>query len=232
MLFTGIAPGHYMAHISVPGEEGDREQDLDIFGDMTIDADTFSAAGSCSIKGVVRMAEGGPLPTRRIVVSLRSRSGESSRGASLTPKACSISMACSRAPSARYRSETQSYLLDMAASNAKINGRLLMLGGSPAADLAIVLGKGMGKIRGVAKLNRNGLGGTMSSAGPGQRWFQLCLFRRDQSDSDGTFALSRIVPGRYSLLSIEDGWDLEWSRPDVLKPYLAKATETNGRPRR
>jgi len=29
------------------------------------------------------------------------------------------------------------------------------------------------------------------------------------------------VPGRYTLMAIEDGWDLEWDDPDVLKKYLA-----------
>ena len=47
------------------------------------------------------------------------------------------------------------------------------------------------------------------------------LFRRDQSDSDGTFSLNAVVPGRYTLMAIEDGWDLEWDDPDVLKKYLA-----------
>jgi hypothetical protein len=47
------------------------------------------------------------------------------------------------------------------------------------------------------------------------------LFRRDQSDSDGTFTLSGVVPGRYTLMAIEDGWDLEWADPGVLQKYIA-----------
>jgi len=47
------------------------------------------------------------------------------------------------------------------------------------------------------------------------------LFRRDQADSDGTFALNFVVPGRYTLMAIEDGWDLEWADPDVLQEYIA-----------
>jgi len=47
------------------------------------------------------------------------------------------------------------------------------------------------------------------------------LFRRDQSDSDGSFALNFVVPGRYTLLAIEDGWDLEWADPAVLQRYIA-----------
>jgi hypothetical protein len=49
------------------------------------------------------------------------------------------------------------------------------------------------------------------------------LFRRDQSDSDGTFLLSSIVPGRYRLLAIDDGWELDWADPNVLAAYLKKS---------
>jgi hypothetical protein len=47
------------------------------------------------------------------------------------------------------------------------------------------------------------------------------LFRRDQSDSDGTFTLNSVVPGRYTLMAIEDGWDLEWADPSVLQKFIA-----------
>ena len=46
--------------------------------------------------------------------------------------------------------------------------------------------------------------------------------RVDQSDSDGTFTLPRIRPGKYVLMAIDDGWDLEWADEKVLKPYRAK----------
>jgi len=49
----------------------------------------------------------------------------------------------------------------------------------------------------------------------------LTLFRRDQSDSDGSFTLPDIVPGMYTVVAIADGWELEWTNPEVLKPYLA-----------
>ena len=46
--------------------------------------------------------------------------------------------------------------------------------------------------------------------------------RMDQSDTDGTFALVTIIPGRYVLTAIEDGWELHWAEEGVLKPYLRK----------
>jgi hypothetical protein len=45
----------------------------------------------------------------------------------------------------------------------------------------------------------------------------------DQSDSDGTFTLPGIVPGKYLLMAIQDGWNLEWANWSVLQPYREKA---------
>ena len=46
--------------------------------------------------------------------------------------------------------------------------------------------------------------------------------KRDQADSDGTFALVNVVPGRYTLLAIENGWDLEWANPEILRKFTAR----------
>ena len=46
------------------------------------------------------------------------------------------------------------------------------------------------------------------------------LFRRDQSDLDGSFSLKNVIPGSYSIIAIENGWDLDWAEPAVLAGYL------------
>jgi hypothetical protein len=46
--------------------------------------------------------------------------------------------------------------------------------------------------------------------------------RLDQSDSDGTFTLAEIPPGKYKLLAIEAGWELERTNWSALQPYLEK----------
>jgi len=45
------------------------------------------------------------------------------------------------------------------------------------------------------------------------------LFYRDQSDLDGTFAMHNVVPGFYTIVAIENGWDLDWSQPGVIAAY-------------
>ena len=46
------------------------------------------------------------------------------------------------------------------------------------------------------------------------------LIRRDQSDSDGSFTFRAVPPGTYTAVAIENGWNVEWQRPEVLARYL------------
>jgi len=66
--------------------------------------------------------------------------------------------------------------------------------------------------------------GTMVVLAPQDIADNASLFRRDQSDSDGTFTLHDVVPGHYTAIAIQNGWDMEWASPEALRPYLAKGT--------
>ena len=48
------------------------------------------------------------------------------------------------------------------------------------------------------------------------------LFRRDQSDLDGTFVFHRVVPGSYNVVAIENGWDLDWAQPEIIAAYAKR----------
>jgi hypothetical protein len=45
---------------------------------------------------------------------------------------------------------------------------------------------------------------------------------RDQSDSDGTFTLNQVPPGRYTLVAIQNGRNLAYAEPGAIAPYLAQ----------
>lgn len=65
------------------------------------------------------------------------------------------------------------------------------------------------------------MGGAMVLLLP-QDLSQLSRIRRDQSDSDGSFKLQGIPPGRYTLLAIDDGSQLLYKTAAVIKPYLQR----------
>ena len=114
------------------------------------------------------------------------------------------------------------YVGGVYATGAKASGREITIAGAGDVQLNITMGRGVGQVTGVAKVDGKPTGNVMVLLMPETGQNLQEDYRLDQSDSDGTFALGGILPGRYSLVAIEDGWDLEWTNGTVLKPYLTK----------
>ena len=75
-------------------------------------------------------------------------------------------------------------------------------------------------LEGFAVRNDTGAPGVMVLLLPQDRGRDR-LIRRDQSDSDGSFSLPRVLPGKYILVAIDDGNDLAYKTESVIRPYLA-----------
>jgi hypothetical protein len=69
--------------------------------------------------------------------------------------------------------------------------------------------------------NGKGVAGAMVLLVPSDLTAIQALARRDQSDSDGSFSLRDVVPGQYTIVAIEDGWNLDWVRTGVIGRYLS-----------
>lgn len=105
-------------------------------------------------------------------------------------------------------------------TGAKVAGRIIEIDGKKPVELTVRLARRLGAVKGTALRNGTPLGGVMIVLVPREAEKNKSLFRRDQSDSDGTFALTDVFPGSYTLLAIERGWDLEWSDPATLSPFM------------
>jgi hypothetical protein len=77
-------------------------------------------------------------------------------------------------------------------------------------------------VEGFAKRDGKAVAGAMIVLVPKDREGNRDLFRRDQSDLDGSFSLREVVPGTYTVVAIENGWDLDWSEPGVIAHYCMK----------
>jgi hypothetical protein len=93
-------------------------------------------------------------------------------------------------------------------------------GGSAA--LTAVLAAGSVNIEGFAKQGGKGASGVMVVLIPREPNTHEELFRRDQSDSDGSFNLIGVIPGSYTLVAIEDAWGFDWSKPAQLARYAQR----------
>jgi hypothetical protein len=93
-------------------------------------------------------------------------------------------------------------------------------GGSTA--LTAVLAAGSVNVEGLAKRGGKGASGVMVVLIPREPSTHEELFRRDQSDSDGSFNLIGVIPGSYTLVAIEDAWEFDWSKPAQLARYAQR----------
>jgi hypothetical protein len=118
----------------------------------------------------------------------------------------------------------------MTKDGASIAGHWLTVapGSSPSVSLTLI--GGSTEIDGIAQRAGKPFAGAMVVLVPKHPDDNRDLFRRDQSDMDGTFALHNVVPGSYTILAIENGWDLDWSQPGVIAVYAAhgRAIEVGG----
>jgi hypothetical protein len=86
--------------------------------------------------------------------------------------------------------------------------------------LIIELTQGLARIEGTALKDGKPSPQTMILLVPDDFERNPAAIRRDQSDSDGTFVLRFALPGKYTIVAVPDGWNLEWQDPQVLRPYL------------
>jgi 5-hydroxyisourate hydrolase-like protein (transthyretin family) len=121
-----------------------------------------------------------------------------------------------------FQSAKQIFIKNLSASGARVTGRTLEIKGSGPVKLTMTAVQGEGEVSGMALSDGKGVAGAMVVLVPDDPANNRVLFRRDQSDSDGTFALASVVPGRYTLLAIENGWDLEWANPEILRKFTAR----------
>lgn len=115
------------------------------------------------------------------------------------------------------------YMAVIKVRGATCTGRTLTVKAGDSPRLDIVAGNGFGEIEGTALRGEKPASTVMVLLAPEDPKNNKALFWRDQSDSDGTFGMATIIPGRYHLLAIERGWELEWANPDVLRAFLDKS---------
>jgi hypothetical protein len=105
-----------------------------------------------------------------------------------------------------------------------VHGHHITVAADPVLFAAEVA-RGSASVAGFARRDGKGIGGALVLLVPEQLQDNADLFRLDQSDSDGSFLLSRVVPGNYTLVAVENGWSLEWGRREVIAPYLPRGVK-------
>ena len=213
--YSSLAPGQYVV------EEGGRgEVPVDLAANRIIDAPGGNAG--VEVTGKLANLTGGALP-EGLMVWLHSVSGAPERTSSRVER--DGTFALHEVVPGTYTVQLGGdagtpVVVQMAASGAEVRGNRVTVG-SDAVLLAATISSGSATVNGFARRGGKGVGGTMVVLAPDDANASVEMFRRDQSDSDGSFSLPNVVPGKYTLVAIDNGWGLEWAKREVMASYLA-----------
>ena len=221
---AGLAPGHYV--IEMPGSKGANDKganregyrEVDLAGDLEVNANDSS--GFVTVAGSV-LFEGAPPVPKGLAMQLSNQETGEYLGSEIRDKG---QFEFEGIKPGRYTVALQGsggyFLRKMSVTGAKLTGRTLEIGANSSVHIAVTVGRGVAQVDGVALRAGQPFAGAMIVLVPRDAANNSPLFRRDQSDSDGSFTLPNVVPGQYTVLALANGWELEWGNPAVLQPYL------------
>jgi Carboxypeptidase regulatory-like domain len=219
---SGIAPGHFVLQ-AVGGENSNRQdRELDLSGDQEIDA-SRRPGSIATIVGTVRLENSKSLPEQLFMRFRNIDSGETFAGPISDKGQFEFRHDLEKAGNYEVELVNQDRTIavkNISATGAKVQGHTIALVGGSSVHLEILVSKGLGTVNGTVLRDGKPASQCLVLLVPQDALNNRVLFRRDQSDSDGTFTLPNIVPGKYTLVAIQNGWDLEWGNPTVLSPYL------------
>ena len=218
----GVPAGKYTVHMpATPGASG-AIADFDLSQDGQ-QIDPAAGQPASSAKFTVRV-QGAARPPQGLVLALRTKEHRVVRGARVDDDGVAELIDIL---TGKYDLLAATPTNDYAVRGVVVNGSAtkghsleLAAGSSIQATVTIVGGQTV--VEGVAKRNGKGVPGAMIVMVPNNPEDNGELFRRDQSDLDGTFSLGTVIPGEYTIVAIENGWDLNWSQPGVIAHYVEK----------
>lgn len=213
----GIPAGSYTMKVTSWGNSSAVTEDVDVSGNLELN----QSQGGSSVHFAVFLKAGAAekLPSRGNLYLRNKKTGEARtiplsdmRNLESQQKIApgSYDLALKEAPD-------DMFISSISAIGANVTGRTLTINENQSVKLRIELAQGKGEVNGVALRAGKAYGGTTLILVPDDASNNLPLLRVDQSNTDGSFAFSSVVPGKYMLLAVQDGWQLEWDRPDVLK---------------
>jgi hypothetical protein len=217
---SGAAPGNYVLNMNSFGKTTRRwSQSVDLAQDSTVGASASPA--TASVDGVVAV-DGQPAPASAFV-QLFDRANNNFLNAQTSARGdFHIEGAVTKPGTYEVyvRNVPGAVVTGVLAGGEPMSKGTVTLRPGDSLRLAISMSSALGQVNGTSELKGKAKAGAMIVLVPENPEENVALFRRDQSDSDGSFTLRAIVPGKYTLLAIANDWDLEWNKASVLKPYM------------
>jgi len=226
MELTGVPAGKYTVRIPAAQGQAAKFTEADIRNDGQ-ELETNKAELAASMKLTVELPNDEPAPTQ-LALALQDERGQIA--------AFNLVGADGRVAFDDLAAGSYKIIAARTAEKAYAVGRILEENGQAVGpnvnvtegaelQLRVTLIGGVASVQGIVTRGDKPASGIMVVLIPASPESQQDLFRRDQTDSDGSFSLPDIIPGTYTVAAIEDAWDFDWSQPSALARYAQ-----NGQP--
>jgi hypothetical protein len=216
---TGVAAGRYT--VRMRDSSGQLQEPTEINLNSGGELDVSSGRSTSKIKATVRIEAAASIPAQ-LHIALRDNKGRALNFTQVDAKGeANFADVIPGKYDVVAGSATNRYSVVRIASEAgTISGHALDVPPGASLTVALSLVGGSVTVEGFAKRAGKSASGAMVVLVPKNPEANLDRFRRDQSDLDGSFSLPNVIPGSYTIIAIENGWDLDWSEPAVLAQYL------------
>jgi Carboxypeptidase regulatory-like domain len=215
---TGVAAGHYT--VRMPDSSGQLQEptaiDLNGSGELNLS----SSKHTSKIKVAARIEGATSLPSQlRIILS--NSQGKTSQAEVDTKGVADFSDVIAGNYDVIAESPTQTYsVVRIASESESISGHSVNVPPNATLTIALSLVGGSVTVEGIANRSGKVASGAMIVLVPKNPQADRDHFRREESSLDGSFELKNVIPGSYTIIAIEDGWDLDWGVPGALARYL------------
>jgi uncharacterized surface anchored protein len=218
--FNGVAPGHYEL------AQGDPPHIVEMDATASQQVDPSLGTPTVAVRGFLRTSAGAALADD-CNLTLDPVDGSPNQNPIQSP----IQGVCVRGafsfpsvPAGQWQlsAEGAGKLLSVASiatGSQQRAGNLITVADKPLS-LVVAVNQSSTRLQGFARRDGKGVAGVMVVLVPRQMTALDALARRDQSDSDGSFSLRDVPPGDYTVVAIQDGWQLDWVQPQVIRRYL------------
>ena len=221
-VISGLARGDYtLSETRMPNAGGGTPLHL---SDHSVSATLPSAAEVAHITVQLKFADGSSMPSRGQIILVRTGETEGRLVQVINEKG-----------TASFEAPPGDYYFNAFAGGRRVYVRQVLRGEQPlasnnlhltageSASYTITVASGTHTLRGITQRDGKPAHGISILLVPTAELYDIRTAFRYQTDLDGSFQIPGLPTGDYTLLAIDDGWDLDWRSPSVLKQYLTDA---------
>jgi hypothetical protein len=216
---AGVPAGKYTVHFTDPKNQSQSSSEINLRQDGQ-ELDPTRGEPSATVKVRVKMPRNQPLPAEMNLTLTDGRGG--GRGQQVDASGVAE---LPNVPVGKYRillftPDATYSVVRTIVGGVEATGHEITVGAGASVEVTAVLGLGVVSVEGFVKRGDKPASGVMVALIPVDQRSHVEMFRRDQSDSDGSFRMPAVIPGNYTLIAVEDAWGTQWQDPGVLDGYL------------